>query len=526
MTDPQVFFRMDASQTIGSGHAMRCLSLANELKKRGIKVTLFSAILEPFMVNKIQNAGHSVVILPEVTDPSPAGTDYGHWLGVSEGQDAARFIAAAAKIPPGDLQAVVVDHYGIGEAWERPVAAALDAPIFAIDDLSNRAHHCAALIDTTYGKSAADYAGLIPDNAQTYIGPDYALLRPDFAAARPASLARRDQIFADGGPVQNILIAMGGVDQGNLTTQILTAIEERCAAANVHIHILIGGAFAHMGALKSAMIQSPAKTRLHHNISDVAALLSEMDLCIGASGSSTWERCCLGLPTINLVIADNQTTIADKLTRAGAIVDGGTADEFNAAVFNAQIFTPLLSDTAKLQTLSQNSRDICDGRGVTRTALTLIRRAVKGGRKVTLRLAETGDIRQVYDWQCLPETRRYANNPEVPTWDGHQGWMAGKLTDPECHFYLIQCDGRDAGSVRIDRQAGPGQQPYTVSIFIDPKYFGYGVASAALSILAQCHPDKEIHAKVHNDNTASVRLFTTAGYAPQGDEWYVLSKNQ
>lgn len=211
------------------------------------------------------------------------------------------------------------------------------------------------------------------------------------------------------------------------------------------------------------------------------------------------------------------------MSSRGALIDAGMFMQLDIKKFSTEILHPCLSSHEQRKALSIVCRDICDGHGVGYIVEALEICSVKHDKIISLRRAHSDDIKTVYDWQCLPETRKFANIPQMPEWDGHVAWMGRKLRDFGCHFYIIQCDQSNAGVVRLDRKSIEDTDTFIVSIFIHPDFFGIGAASAGLSIVAKMHPTKTIFAQVHYDNTASVALFLRAGYKPQGDGWYILS---
>lgn len=524
-------FRADANPNIGSGHVMRCLSLANALKATGVNSVFVSRHITENLTLLIKKSGHDTLKIVTKNDVAPkiSQGEYGQWLGTTQETDAQDVINTlkASEYRVGNFDLVICDHYALGDTWETLVSQTLDAPIAAIDDLSNRKHKSQWLIDTTFGKTTKDYDGLIPADCKRHIGSEFALLRPEFLQHRSHSLAARDKAFAEKLPVKNILISMGGMDKDNISQWALMAIK----ALKHHeftVDVLLGAAAPHIDEVKAFAKILPFKAHIHAGIKDVTPLLVNADICIGAAGSSTWERCCLGLPTINIVIANNQQTIARTLAEVGAILNAGTFQSIRNHIegFNKNFLIPCLENLDLRQSISLSSREICDGRGIERIVHSLSVRTVKHNKTVALRMADTNDIRAVHEWQKLPETRRYANNRDIPSFEDHDRWMRKKLAEENCKFYIIEHEGNAAGSVRLDvntEAVGGAVQTGIISIFIAPDFFGNGVASAALDIIAQLHQDIDIMAQVHESNIASLKLFARAGYIAQGDGWHRLA---
>ncbi|MBL6432528.1 MAG: hypothetical protein HPM95_21450, partial [Alphaproteobacteria bacterium] len=178
------------------------------------------------------------------------------------------------------------------------------------------------VVDLTLSKSADAYRGRVPDGC-TPLGAEFALLRPDFAELRPQTLAARDAAYAQGRPARHVLINMGWADQPDATGWVIDGLAPLAQAHGLTLHVLIGAAYPHGAQLEERRAAFGPRLEIHRDIRDMAGFLSRMDLAVGAAGSSAWERCCLGLPSVMLVIADNQQAIAHALSEAGAAVNGG-----------------------------------------------------------------------------------------------------------------------------------------------------------------------------------------------------------
>lgn len=298
---------------------MRCLTLAAALAERGTHCS--------FLVN------------PEAVSAAPALARSGFRIDLTHSDDI-----------PDDADLVIFDHYGIAAGVEASARRA-GRRILVIDDLANRQHCCDLLLDQTIGRAPIEYASLVERDCTMLIGNRFALLRPEFAAARPAALERR------AGSVRTIMVSMGMTDLGGITAQIV----ERLVAhlSDVRIDIVLAATAASHAAV-SALATSRNIIRVFPADSDMAALMSHADLAIGAAGTTSWERCCLGLPTIMLILADNQKRVAAELAaRCAALL----ATDVNQAVSLAH---KLLRDKESLCALSSNAADLIDGHGTAR----------------------------------------------------------------------------------------------------------------------------------------------------------------
>ncbi|MFD2237992.1 UDP-2,4-diacetamido-2,4,6-trideoxy-beta-L-altropyranose hydrolase [Aureimonas populi] len=523
---PLVAFRADGSVRIGTGHVMRCLTLADALAQRGIACLFVARTIGEGLAERVERSGHRLLRLAG-DGPAADGAPYGEWLGTSEAHDVRATAEALAGTSP---LAIVVDHYALGEAWERELQAAFGAPLLALDDLS-RPHAAHVLVDPTFGKDDASYDGLLPEGARRLVGASYALLRPDFARLRAGSLARRDLAFSQGEPARDVLVSMGGADEQDATGWVLEGLEPLARARGLRLHALVGAAYPHGERLHSRAARLGGLLEIHHDVWDMAEFLSRMDLAVGAAGGSAWERCCLGLPTVNLVLADNQRTIALMLSQAGAAKDGGAFEPAaDPAAWAARHVEPLLAAGA-LGPVSERARLVADGHGVQRVLSALLADGVRA-LPFALRKARMEDAALLYEWQCDPRTRRYAVNPAVPAWEEHEAFMARKLADAASSFYVATAGGIACGVVRLDRsgaEAPPlaaGMAWREVSILTAPEFYGCGVASRALTSLKAAHGGEAIVARVLPGNEASRRLFAGAGFATYAPDLLVWSDSR
>ena len=326
---PAVVFRVDAGAAIGSGHVVRCLTLADALRGRGAACRFVCRAHAGHMAGTIRERGYPVTLLPLAPDRPAEG--YGAWLGAPWRRDARETLDAL----PADW--LVVDHYGIGADWHGMVRAGRTgaartgaARIAVIDDLADRALDCDLVLDQNFGRAAEDYRPLVPPGCAVLAGTGYALLRPEFAAARPAALARRRE-----GRLERILITMGGVDAGNATGRALEALAGCALPAGAGATVVMGGAAPHGEAVRARAADLPFAVDIRTGVRDMAALMAACDLAVSAAGSTLWEMCCLGLPLVAAVTADNQRPAARRLEAAGLAPVVGETDDWRAAIFGA-----------------------------------------------------------------------------------------------------------------------------------------------------------------------------------------------
>jgi UDP-2,4-diacetamido-2,4,6-trideoxy-beta-L-altropyranose hydrolase len=356
-----IVFRADASTLIGAGHVMRCLTLAQNLRVKGHNCHFICREHPGNLIGLISAKGFYVSSLPynkrgKFDDLNEeAGLEKG-WLGSSWQYDADLVVNCIEKLQADWL---IVDHYALDINWESKVRPYVDK-IFAIDDLSNRAHSCEILLDQTFGKHPVEYQNLVPRNCRLLVGSEYALLRPEFAKLRGLSLSRRQNKG-----INSILVTLGGVDRDNITGIVIEAIRLSGFAKNTDITVVMGKSSPWIEEIQT-LASDLDRITVKVDVSNMAELMKDSDLCIGAAGSTAWERCCLGLPSIMLVLADNQKEIALQLNNAGAaILCKNSIEDISDALLD------LYEDQARLIKMGRIASAICDGIGVERAVLTM-----------------------------------------------------------------------------------------------------------------------------------------------------------
>lgn len=317
MNPARIAFRVDASLRMGTGHVMRCLTLAELLRARGAAVSFVCRDHPGHLAALLAARGYAVRRLPApgADAAQQAGPpDHAGWLGAGWQDDAAQTAAAL----DGRADWLVLDHYALDWRWQqalRPAAARL----MVIDDLADRRHDCDLLLDQNLTEQgAARYGALVPHGCRVLAGPRYALLQPEYAqlhaAARPRS-----------GPVRRLLVFFGGVDRDGLTLRAMQAIAD-LALPHLQADVVVGASNA-AGAQIAALAARHPALQLHHALPSLAPLMARADLALGAGGATSWERLCLGLPSLVVTVAQNQREVTRLLARRGLVDWLGDADQ-------------------------------------------------------------------------------------------------------------------------------------------------------------------------------------------------------
>lgn len=351
MTTRTVIIRADASPNLGGGHVMRCLTLARELKRRGWEVAFAMNTGATACVPGLSEAGMRLV----------EGFD-------DLGGDVA---ALKARFSPPDV--LIIDHYRYTKEMEAALKGwarlRLAVDDFAIPNAEGSAQRdCEMLLNTNIGAYASGYAGRVPDGTLVLAGPHFALLRPEFLAAAESRFAMRQQEPAT---PQRLLLAFGLTDLGGITDKVAGLVRQ--AAPDIEIDAIIGPKGEGRAALEARAARDAA-LHVHIGPPDVAAIMAKADLAIGASGQSSYERCCLGLPTIALSVAENQVFLVEELEKAGAALHIRAMGAGWKAAFSAA-FARLMEDAPRRAAMAKAALTVCDGRGAARVADAIEARA-------------------------------------------------------------------------------------------------------------------------------------------------------
>jgi UDP-2,4-diacetamido-2,4,6-trideoxy-beta-L-altropyranose hydrolase len=357
----RALFRTDASNEIGSGHVMRCLTLANALKEKKYECIFITKEHEGNLIELITSKGFTVVALKKSSNlisktiKEVQKNSYFNWLNDTNENDA-RIVIEHIKLL-GKFNFIFVDHYGINKKWEialRPYAN----KIIVIDDLANREHDCNILIDQTLSRSANDYKNLVNKSCSILCGSKYAILRQEFITYRKLRVVKNK----DHKKVKKVLIFLGGYDNSNLTEFILDEINEMNLFNKIELDVVVNKTSPYLKQLHNKAAHMNVNTEIFTSVENMAKLMSNNDICIGAAGTNAWERCCIGLPTIMFVLADNQKNVAKSIENAGAayiVKDESYLD------FKEKLLT-LINNQNILECMGQAALNVTDGAGVSK----------------------------------------------------------------------------------------------------------------------------------------------------------------
>ncbi len=489
----KVAIRVDSSNDIGTGHVMRCMSLAQQMVREGAEVTFYSRNLPGNILSVLSKNSFPVILLNEKNSLHDSTTEniYSSWIPVTEEVDAEEFNRKCQVV---DL--IIVDHYSLSKTWET-IVHSKQAKIMAIDDLLR--DHCAdVIIDQTYLRKPEEYIVEHHFDGQVLAGSDYAMLRTEFNQLREC----HNRVIVG---KHKILITMGGVDKLNATLRVLKALSIASLDWADNINIVLSEKAPHYTLVKKFVATLDDRYKLINFTNDMASLMCEATIAIGAPGTTSWERACLGLPSILIPIAENQLDIASKLESVNASI----VIDFNE--ISTSLLTALGNIKENWQSFSEKNAQICDGLGTKRICAHLSPLKANDGKSIFLKKATKQDIGIVYAWQSEPETRCFSRTTDAPSKDRHFNWMSQKLEDSNCYFYIVHHGEDQAGVIRLDRIAEKSKA-YEISIYFTKSKKRLGLAKQTLQLIKKLHEPVDLYATVFSENKASVALFESSGF--------------
>lgn len=359
----RVAFRVDASVQMGTGHFMRCLTLADALKKNGVRIRFVSRCLPVYLRDMVAAKGMEFTALKSEVPVTQVGDlAHSHWLGTSQVQDGQDTVEVLAD---QTWDWLVVDHYALDVRWEQLLRKTAKK-IMVIDDLADRRHDSDLLLDQNLVTDfESRYDKLSPDTCKRLLGSRYALLREEFSAHRYLALARRDKMEK----VERLLVSLGGTDPDNVTVTVLEGIEQ--AGFDGHIDVVVGSDAPYLDAVKTQAARMTSAVKLHVATQNMAELMTRADLAVGAGGITSWERCAMGLPSIIIITAKNQKPIVAELVRIGVARCLGTTIEVDSHRLATELCY-LVKQVEVLRAMSRLASFVCEGNGVGRVVQNMI----------------------------------------------------------------------------------------------------------------------------------------------------------
>jgi UDP-2,4-diacetamido-2,4,6-trideoxy-beta-L-altropyranose hydrolase len=486
---PPLLVRADADPAQGAGHVMRCLALVHEWRSRGGSVRFITARPTPRLRRRIELSG---AILTEISRAHPNS---------SELESTLRFL----ERDQGEANSrrwVILDGYDFDEDYQRQIRRA-GCQLLVVDDNAQWSSYDADIV-LNHGIHAPRINYRVGDDTWLLLGTRYALLRSEFVRWR--GFKRCTQIRA-----KNILVTLGGADADNVTLKVIDGLR-RLGAFDLEIQVLVGALNPHLEALKRVVAEC-RNIHLQTDVIDAAPLMAWADIAVAGSGTTAWELAFMQVPTLLLVLAENQRAVAQGIDHFGAARSLGWAEDVSGAEI-AGALRELIDAPDRRQCMAVHGADLVDGLGPQRVVFAMAER----GRLYSvgdsyLRPASEEDQLLLWQWANDPAVRRNSFNQEMISWEGHTAWFRRKFSSPECRIWIMQIGTLPVGQIRYERLDTNTAQ---ISLSIARGFRGRSLGARLLEASAEWAACELgvcwLQGTVKTDNEASRRAFLKAGF--------------
>jgi UDP-2,4-diacetamido-2,4,6-trideoxy-beta-L-altropyranose hydrolase len=475
----------EAGPGVGLGHVARCLAVAEALEEDGLCPVFITG---------------------------SGGADALGWMAPG------RFPVRAADAH-GDSQSedpcavAVMDDYGLDRARMEAIGSRARVAV-VIDDMADRELAGDLVVNPAAGTESGAYADAVARGARILLGPAFAPIRADVWSRRAHGLIRRIAGEPESG---SLLVTAGGLDGRGLAPAFLSAALDATAANNRPVDVALGGQALSWPDIDVIAAQHPTRVRTHRDARDMAQLYAGADVSVGPGGVALLEKLCLGVPTLAVIVAENQRSSVEGLASLGCIAsvdattDGKASEHFQTEVQHA--LDELLGSVTKRADMWRRGAALVDGLGARRIVLAARPETNRDNAPVTLRKFTAKDEGLLLAWQREPGMRRHFRDPAVPEPSDHQAWCAARLTDPFGVCEIIVVDDRPVGMVRFDPASDETHEaPGEVSVLVSGSEQGKGTGSAALMTLRRLLRERPMRAEIHPANEASQGSFRRAGF--------------
>ena len=486
-----VGLRVDANSAVGTGHLHRCLNIAAELSLHGHDVTLLSGqhseIHEPNQhAPSLRMATLASSISTFSSGDGSSSTPLGEIVDDAE--------STAATVVQSDIDTVIVDHYSITDAWVSSVKNRTGCRVMVIDDVARHWPSADVLLDSAMG-SRERYAHLASSSV-TLFGPSYVPLNQKYK-----TFAGREAIDS---AVIRLVIFFGGVDAPDATGRALAELSS-VTRRHLRLRVVVG----EQNTKRAELIQQfqngnvefarPADSMFSH--------LVDSDIALGAGGTTTWERLCVGIPSISIAIAENQVSMSQELDLRGCLRFLGRLDETQPGSIREAVET-MADDRLAREAMALKGRTLVDGFGTARIREIL---SPSGTEHFSLRDVRADDCLTLFRWVNDPAARRASLHSDEVGWQAHRTWFSGLLENPDRVIFIAEVHGMPIGQIRLERVEGRIRLSYSV----DPTQRGRGIGrwlvEQGVRRIRQ-RWSEPVLAEVRVENEPSLRIFRALGF--------------
>lgn len=462
---------------IGIGHVMRSIGMAQEWIRLGGVAVILGYVEGKSLISKVEKSGIELKSLPENCSPKKVlstilenahQAKYGSW--------------------------VMIDTYNFDYESQWTLKR-LFPRMLLVDDYHHHAKYASEIIlNQNIGAENINYN--VNWDCSILAGTDYVMLRKEFIQAVKEKKLRHKK--------KRIMVTMGGADAGNITLQVLKALDS-IRTVELEAVAIVGPANPHRKAIQDFAQKSSLSVQVLVDVNDMPAQINASDLIVTAGGSSCWEICALEVPMIAIIIAENQQAIVKKLGEVKAAVNLGLAENL-ARYTIANTVEKLIKAPEKMNALTESAKRLIDGKGVERIISCMTDSLI-------LRPVAKTDRDLIFKWVNDPDTRRWSYNKAMITPEEHEKWFADRLADEQSQYYIAEDGlGNPMGQIRFHKNG----RTYEAHVLVAKEFRSKGIGSqliqkGSLKVLEEKKPIRII-AKAKADNDASIKAFEKAGY--------------
>jgi UDP-2,4-diacetamido-2,4,6-trideoxy-beta-L-altropyranose hydrolase len=481
-----LFIRADAGFKIGAGHVMRCIALAQAWQDRGGTVTFISHCDGEALRERIQIEGFRFISLDLVC---PDSYDLMNTLSILKNESA------------DQKPWLVLDGYHFTPEYQNAIRDE-GILLLVIDDMNHLPiYHADILLNQNIHAPDLNYH--CDEDTTLLLGPSYVLLRREFLKYRDFKRQIPDR-------AKNILVTIGGADPDNVTLKVIEALKHLGEPDN-SVRIIVGPANPHQESLRNALAAVYFEVELLVNPPNMPELIAWADMAVSAGGSTCWELAFMGVPSIVLILAENQAAVAEYLVNNKTIVNIGRIAEISEEHISHSCKS-LIHDNIRRKYLSEQSRMLISAQGASLIIESIHRRSL------TLRDVTDLDRELIWHWANDEETRKASYSQANISWDEHIRWFDSVQRQKNHRFYIANngCK-KPVGQIRFALDGKDAIVSFSVAPESRRRGYGKEILIKAAKKLFNETNIEQISAYVKSENILSLRVFQKAGFRMMGN---------
>lgn len=491
----RILIRVDSSERIGSGHVSRCLRIAKELQSRGADVVFACAPLPGNASKEISDAGFAVYVLNSKSTEEIHGSIEAPWSSPDQSSDA---LATLEIVRLLNCSAVLIDHYAVGSQWEKYLTEQ-GLKVVALDDIHGKPHEADLVINPGWSRGSNSISPVAKPSKELS-GLRYAIVSSEFCVTGRANR------YSPSSKPRKVLIYFGGADLPNASERIVDSVLQS-GIMGIKMELVLGPSNRHASELTEKYKSEPM-VNIHGPVRNLAELMSECDLSIGAGGVTAFERVAASLPSLVFSISENQVTVCSTLHSMGASLYLGNFADFRESTFAAD-----LDDF--LENLSHHQKNLAEIKGrVDCLGPKRISEAILPSPQADLlpREAQYSDMLLYHDWVNDPLVRLHSLNTARIPLEEHRNWFFSKLEDPNTLMLVFEVNSLPVAQVRFTKNEGSWDLNYSLDEIVRGRGWAHHIVRLALEWVEDVVGSQKVTATVKKSNPASLNCLMKCGF--------------